>query len=193
MKNVILIVLAIAVTQLLNAQRSSVEWGIKGGINAANFNIEPSFNSDSRIGLHLGGLAHIHVSDHFAVQPELIVSGQGAKYDEDREDKFTYLNLPVLAQLMFGDGFRVQTGPQFGLLLNAESENGDNEADIDDNFNRGDVAWSFGGGWLSRSGIGLDVRYNLGLSNISENDNAEVRNRVWQFGVFYQFRNNLRR
>ena len=34
----------------------------------------------------------------------------------DREDKFTYLNLPVLAQVMFGEGFRVQTGPQFGLL-----------------------------------------------------------------------------
>ena len=193
MKKVILFAFAIAVTQLLNAQRSNVEWGIKGGINAANFSIEPSFNSDSRIGLHLGGLAHIHVSEHFALQPELMVSGQGAKYADDREDKFTYLNVPVLAQVMFGEGFRVQTGPQFGLLLNAEFENGDDEADIDDNFKRGDVAWSFGGGWLSNSGIGIDVRYNLGLSNISKNDNAEVKNRVWQFGLFYQFRNNLRR
>lgn len=189
MKKTILFAVAIVLTHLLNAQRNNVEWGIKGGVNAANFKIDPSFNSNSRIGLHIGGLAHIHVSEHFAVQPELMLSGQGADYGDDREDKFTYLNLPVLAQVMFGEGFRVQTGPQFGLLLNAESENGNEEADIDDNFNRGDFAWSFGGGYLSRSGLGVDVRYNLGISNISENDNADVRNRVWQFGLFYQFRN----
>lgn len=188
MKKTILFALAIALTQLLNAQRNNVEWGIKGGINAANFKIEPSFNSDSRIGLHIGGLAHVHVSEHFAVQPELMVSAQGADYGDDREDKFTYLNLPVLAQVMFGEGFRVQTGPQVGWLLNARSENGNTESDIDDNFNRGDFAWTFGAGYLSRSGLGIDARYNLGISNISEENNVDVKNRVWQFGLFYQFR-----
>jgi len=189
MKKTILFAVAIVLTHLLSAQRNNVEWGIKGGVNAANFKIEPSFNSDSRIGLHLGGLAHIHVSEHFALQPELMISGQGASYGDDREDKFTYLNLPVLAQVMFGEGFRLQTGPQVGWLLNAQSENGNEESDIDDNFNRGDFAWSFGGGYLSKMGLGFDVRYNLGISNISENNNADVKNRVWQFGLFYQFRN----
>lgn len=188
MKKTILFAAAIVLTQLLNAQRNSVEWGIKGGVNAANFKIEPSFNSDSRIGLHLGGLAHIHVSEHFAIQPELMFSGQGADYGNDREDKFNYLNLPVLAQVMFGEGFRVQTGPQAGLLVNAKSENGNAESDIDDNFNRGDFAWTFGGGYLSRSGLGLDVRYNLGISNISKDNDVDIKNRVWQFGLFYQFR-----
>ena len=172
---------------LLHAQRNNVEFGIKGGINAANFKIDPSFNSNSRIGLHLGGLAHIHVTEHFAVQPELMVSGQGANYDGNNEDKFTYLNLPVLAQVMFGDGFRVETGPQVGLLLNAKSENGNAESDIDNNFKKGDFAWAFGGGYLSHSGLGVDIRYNLGISNISK-AMPDVKNRVWQFGVFYQFR-----
>ncbi len=188
MKKLILFVGAIIFSHLLSAQRNNVEWGIKGGVNAANFKIDPSYNSDSRISLHLGGLAHIHVSEHFALQPELMVSGQGADYGDDREDKFTYLNLPILAQVMFGEGFRLQTGPQVGLLLNAKSENGSAESDIGDNFNHGDFAWTFGGGYLSRSGLGVDARYNLGLSNISENNNAEVKNRVWQFGIFYQFR-----
>lgn len=188
MKKTILVALAIALTQLLNAQRNNVEWGIKGGVNAASFKIDPTFNSNSRIGLHLGGLAHIHVSEHFAVQPELMVSGQGADYGKDREDKFTYLNLPVLAQVMFGEGFRIQTGPQFGLLLNARSENGNTESDIDDNFKRGDFTWTFGAGYLTRSGLGIDARYNLGISDISEEKNVDVKNRVWQFGLFYQFR-----
>ena len=47
---------------------------------------------------------------------------------------------------------------------------------------------SFGGGYLVRSGLGVDVRYNLGISNISENNDVDVKNRVWQFGLFYQFR-----
>ena len=188
MKNAILLAITLMLSHMLIAQRNNVEFGIKAGVNSANFNLEPSFNTDSRISFHLGVLSHIHVSEHFAVQPELMISGQGAEYGNDREDKFTYLNLPVLAQVMFGDGFRIQTGPQFGLLLNAKSENGNTEADIDDNFKRGEVSWSFGGGYLFHSGFGVDVRYNLGISNISEDNDDDVKNRVWQFGLFYQFR-----
>src|SRR5205085_2348076 len=188
MKKTILLATAITIMQLLNAQRNNVEWGIKGGINAANFKIEPSYNSDSRIGFHLGGLAHIHIAEHFAIQPELMVSTQGADYGNDRKDKFTYLNLPILAQIMFGEGFRLQTGPQFGVLLNARSTNGNSEADINKNFNKADLAWSFGTGYLFNSGVGIDVRYNLGITDISKNNNLDVKNHVWQFGLFYQFR-----
>jgi hypothetical protein len=88
---------------------------------------------------------------------------------------------------MFGDGFRVQTGPQVGLLLNAKSEHNNAEADIDNNYKKGDFAWTFGAGYLSHSGLGVDVRYNLGISNISKTT-PDVMNRVWQFGLFYQFR-----
>ncbi|HUQ65314.1 MAG TPA: porin family protein [Flavitalea sp.] len=188
MKKTILFATAIALTQLLNAQRNNVELGIKGGINAANFKIEPSYNSDSRIGLYIGALAHIHVAEHFSVQPELMLSTQGAEYGNNRKDKFTYLNLPILAQIMFGDGFRLQTGPQFGVLLKAKSKDGNTETDIDKNFNKADFAWSFGTSYLFSSGLGVDVRYNLGLTDISKNNNIDVKNHVWQFGVFYQVR-----
>lgn len=188
MKKTILLVASVMFMHLLHAQRNNVEFGIKAGINAANFKIDPSFNSNSRVSLHLGGLAHVHVSEHFAVQPELMISGQGANYEGNNEDKFTYLNLPLLAQAMFGDGFRLETGPQLGLLLNAKSKNGNAESDIDNNFRKGDVSWAFGGGYLSHSGLGVDVRYNLGVSNISKLT-PDVKNRVWQFGLFYQFRN----
>lgn len=186
MKKTILLVESLVLMHLLHAQRNNVEFGIKGGINAANFKIDPSFNSNARVSLHLGGLAHVHVCEHFAVQPELMISGQGADYGNN-EDKFTYLNLPLLAQVMFGDGFRIETGPQAGLLLNAKSKDGNAESDIDKNFKKGDLSWTFGGGYLSHSGFGVDVRYNLGITNISK-QTADVRNRVWQFGVFYQFR-----
>ena len=59
MKKTILLVAAVVLMHLLHAQRNNVEFGIKGGINAASFKIDPSFNSDSRIAVHLGALAHI--------------------------------------------------------------------------------------------------------------------------------------
>ena len=188
MKTVVLLSAIFLCGVTLNAQRTNVEWGVKGGVNISHFKLEPDHNTDGRISLHLGVLSHIHITEHFALQPELMLSGQGADYGDDREDKFTYLNIPVLAQIMFGEGFRVQTGPQAGFLMNAKSENNDVEVDIDDNFNRFDAGWVFGGGYLARSGIGVDVRYNLGLSNISEDDDIKVKNRVWQIGIFYQFR-----
>jgi hypothetical protein len=189
MKTLLLLLVLVFSLTVVRAQRGNPEFGIKGGVNVSHFKLEPSYNTDGRISLHLGALAHFHVTHHFALQPELVLSGQGADYGEDREDKFTYLNLPILAQVMFGEGFRLQTGPQAGYLLNAKSENNNVEVDIDDNFNRFEAGWVFGGGYISRSGLGIDVRYNLGLSNISEVDAVKVKNRVWQLGLFYQFRN----
>lgn len=192
MKPIILLFLVIGFTLTGLAQGSNVEFGIKGGVNFARFKLQPSHNTDSRVGFHVGMLTHIHLSDRFALQPELMYSSQGADYDNDRQDKFNYVNIPVLVQLMFGEGFRLQTGPQVGFLASAKFENEDAEADIDDNFKRGDFSWSFGAGYLGRSGIGVDARYNLGISNISKT-NPDVENRVWQVGLFYQFRDRLRR
>ena len=191
MKPIILLFLSIGSTLTVLAQGNNVEFGIKGGVNFARFKLQPSHNTDSRVGFHVGMLTHIHLSDRFALQPELMYSSQGADYDNDRQDKFNYVNIPVLVQFMFGEGFRLQTGPQVGFLASAKFENEDAEADIDDNFKRGDFSWSFGAGYLGRSGIGVDARYNLGISNISKT-NPDVENRVWQVGLFYQFRDRLR-
>jgi hypothetical protein len=109
-------------------------------------------------------------------------SGQGATYSGD-EIKLSYINVPVIGQYMFGEGFRIQTGPQFGFLVGAKS--GDN--DVKDNFNGFDLSWSFGAGYITPSGFGVDARYNLGLTDISES-NTNVKNSVWQLGLFYQFR-----
>jgi hypothetical protein len=133
-------------------------------------------------------LAHIHLSRSFAIQPEVVFSAQGAEYGNTKL-KANYVNIPVLAQYMFGNGFRLQTGPQLGILAGSEVKNGSTETDLDDVFKTTDFSWSFGTSYLTKSGLGLDARYNLGLSNINKNDNgAEIKNRVWQLGLFYQFR-----
>ncbi|MBO9684525.1 MAG: PorT family protein [Flavisolibacter sp.] len=160
--------------------------GIKGGANFSALSANGS-SSDQRTGFNAGLLAHFHVSPHFAVQPEVMYSSQGAEYTDVAKTKLNYINVPVLGQYMFGNGLRLQTGPQVGILTSAESKNGNTETEVKSSFKKTDVSWSFGTSYLTRSNIGIDARYNLGLTDISKN-NSDLKNRVWQVGLFYQFR-----
>ncbi len=169
---------------IVTAQQT--HFGIKAGVNLASVAIDNGDDYNSKVGLHIGGLAHIHISQHFALQPELIYSMQGGK-DDDTKLKLNYINIPLLAQYMTLDGFRLQTGPQIGFLTSAKSETGDVEINVKDDLSSVDFSWTFGAGYLFPSGFGIDARYNHGISNISDNEVFEARNRVFQFGVFYQF------
>jgi hypothetical protein len=185
MKRIILLAVVAVAVQAVYAQK--VQFGVKAGVNLANFNNDASPNSDSKAGLNIGALAHIHLSQQWAVQPEAVFSMQGAEYVNNKV-KINYVNIPVLAQYMFANGFRLQTGPQLGILTSSKSKAGDLEVDSDDYYTNTDFGWSFGAGYLTKSGLGVDARYNLGISDITRNEVNDLKNRVWQFGVFYQFK-----
>jgi hypothetical protein len=178
----------IATGLVLTSFSQNTHFGVKAGLNSSSIKISDGEDYDSKLGFHIGGLAHIHISKHFAVQPELMFSTQGGQDDgDDFKLKLNYINLPVLAQYMFDGGFRLQTGPQIGFLTGAETKEGDVEIDVDDQIQSIDFSWVFGGSYLFPNGFGVDARYNLGISNISDISGFEAKNRVFQFGVFYQF------
>lgn len=182
-----IIFLAVMALLINGAFAQHVEYGIKGGVNFSNINDDAADNNaDGKTGFHLGGLAHIHVTRAFAIQPEIVYSTQGAEYDNAKL-KMNYINVPVLAQYMFGNGFRLQTGPQLGILTTSEWENGNAETDVD-NLSNADFSWSFGAGYIGRKGLGIDARYNLGLTDVSKSNTTDLQNRVWQLGLFYQFK-----
>lgn len=166
-------------------------WGIKGGINIANIDIQHGADPDYKAGVHIGGLAHIHLSRQFALQPELMYSNQGAERtvgNTEYKTKLHYVNVPVLLQFMTGSGFRLQTGPQVGVLVSAKSKVNDTETDADDNYKTPDFSWSFGASYVTMKGFGVDARYNHGISNINDVPGNKFKNRVFQLGLFYQFR-----
>ena len=169
-----------------NAQ-THPHFGLKAGVNIADLKIDEGTDLDPKASLYVGGLAHFHVSRHFAIQPELMFSGQGAKQG-DTKLNLGYINLPVLAQYMTGTGFRLQTGPQVGALISAKSKTGGNSVDIKDELNKIDFSWAFGASYVTNSGLGIDARYNLGLSNVNEDSSPKYHNRVFAVGLFYQFR-----
>jgi hypothetical protein len=98
-----------------------------------------------------------------------------------------YINVPVLVQYMFGNGFRVEAGPQVGFLMNAKAKEGGTSTDIKSDMKSAVFSIPVGVGYLTSSGLGFDARYDFGISNINKNDAAKVHSNVFEFGIFYQF------
>ena len=190
MKKVVLVMSVMISGMLATAQH--VEFGLKGGLNISSLQVK---NSDykGKAGVHGGLLAHIHLNKTWALQPEVVYSQEGAKYNGlgniEHKVNVDYINVPVLLQYMTKSGFRLQTGPQIGFMVNAKDEikNGAT-VDVQDNLKSANFSWSFGAGYLSSVGVGVDARFNAGLGNISDiNNGSKIHNNVFQLGIFYQF------
>jgi len=187
MKFLIGLVTAIMMTGFASAQHGNspaghVNIGIKGGANLYNVHNDNNTKYDPRIGYHFGILGHIHFNQRFAFQPEIVYSAQGAKYtNENGGTKYNldYINVPVLFQYMFNNGFRLQAGPQVGFLIRATNKN---------DLKPIDFGASIGASYIfPPTGFGIDARYNHGFSNINENSAVNSTNRGFQFGMFYIF------
>ena len=168
----------------LSAQHMNI--GVKGGLNS--YTVENYYTDfDSKIGFNLGLMGHFHLDDRLGLQPEIVLSMQGAK-SGNTELMLDYINVPILFQYMFDNGFRLQAGPQIGFLLNAELDNNGTSLDIKNDIKPIDLSLSMGVSYVNpATGFGIDARYNLGLSDITENSNAKSTNRGIQVGVFYLF------
>jgi hypothetical protein len=186
MKKIFLMAVGVAASAMVFGQ--SVKLGIKAGANFATFHASDDATDYNGItSFNAGGLAHIHVTSNFAVQPELYYSRQGAEYGAVKAN-LGYLNLPVLLQYMVGNGFRLQTGPQVGFLLSAKYKTGEIENDMKDYYKSAEFGWAFGASYqFPGTGVGIDARYNLGISDANDEANKHIKNRVASVGLFYQF------
>lgn len=169
MKKIILSAIAVMAFALGNAQET--RFGIKGGLNISNVVGGDVDNTKSLVGFHVGGLAEIHVVEKFFIQPELLFSAQGTKFDgplgADGDIKLNYLNIPVLAKYyIVDDKFSVEAGPQLGVLLSAKAEG----EDIKDFTRSVDFGFNIGAGYNFTDNLSVGLRYTIGLSPLSDED-----------------------
>ncbi len=179
----------ILMSSTISGQHSNI--GIKGGLNFYNVNTDNVSNNDVKVGFHLGLLSHFHLSQTWAVQPELVFSTQGTKYTTGGSNaklNLGYINIPVIFQYMFDNGFRLQAGPQLGFLVSAKSKVNNTDLDVKNNMEVIEFGLSVGIGYVNPgTGYGIDFRYNHGLSNINKNSNPSSTNSGLQLGLFYLF------
>lgn len=180
--------MAFMATITLQAQHMNI--GIKGGLNLYSV-VNENSDGEPITGYHIGLIGHFHLNDDFALQPELVFSTQGAEVINNgvkSQLNLDYINVPILLQYMFDNGFRFYVGPQLGFLVNAKSFANNTETDRMDDFNSVEVGAGLGLSYINpNSNFGIDARYNLGLTNINVNDSEESYNRGLQVGLFYLF------
>jgi hypothetical protein len=169
MKKVLLSALAVFAFTFANAQEDSkgsssdIKFGVKAGFSSTNFTGDAT--TDARGGFYIGGLADIAISEKFHFQPELMYSTEGA--DEFGVD---YLRIPLMAKYYVIEGLSLQAGPQIAFKIGAENDF------VDEAVKSIDFGVGFGAGYELSNGLMFDVRYNLGLSNISEIEGADLGN-----------------
>ena len=194
MKKISLFLCTLCLSVVLFAQNAAI--GLKGGLNISNLSNSSGYEMGSKVGFNGGLLAHIHLNPSLALQPEVVYSSQGAKYttSDGLEHKLSldYVNIPLQLQYMFDNGFRLQTGPQVGFLAQVKDKVGDTETGFftSQDFKTIDFSWSAGLGYLSYSGLGVDGRYNFGISNINNVGSNVLHNNVFQLGLFYMLNSN---
>jgi hypothetical protein len=194
MKKLLFILLIICSGFVTSAQ---VQFGIKAGLNLSNlttsgltFASGASFSS--RADLNGGVMVSLPLFSNFYLQPELNYSGQGQNFSNPMAKgtiNYNYLNLPVLLKYQHTSGIFAETGPQIGFLLSAKAKV-EGYPTIDENEIQSiDFSWAFGLGYKLHSiPIGIDLRYNLGLTTVYKNSpEGTAKNSVFQFDLFYLF------
>lgn len=202
-KTLLIIALTLGTIVSTQAQEDGIRFGAKAGLNLASISGDGTDDLSTRTALHAGALVEIPISDKFAFQPELLFSAQGAKFDfsdqgftDESTFRLSYLNVPLMGKFYVAEGFSIQAGPQIGFLLSAkdvgeDSFNGEYEDDIKDIFKGIDFGVNFGLGYQLDMGLFFDGRYNLGLTDVTDEreggDDGSNQNAVFQISVGYKF------
>jgi hypothetical protein len=184
-----LIVIVFLFTGVL-AYGQKVQFGVKAGANVSNF-MGGDFEAVEKkalVGFHGGFFVNFSFAG-FGIQPEILISTQGAKIDSvsgSYDWKITYINVPVIAQYRFPGGFFVEAGPQVGFKIS------DNiEKQTIENFAKDlDLSAAAGLGFKGKNGFGLGARYTVGLSKVGDfepsmnNVDPDFKNGVIQASIY---------
>ncbi len=166
MKKILMIAALMVATLTANAQSGPFIKPMAGGTVATitgdvnELKLKVGFVGGVELGWQFG--------DHFALTGGALYTMQGARVSDDRTKyniNIDYLNVPVMAAFYPVKGFGIKAGAQFGFLLNAHQ--GDDK--IKDLCNKHDFSIPVGLSYEFDE-CALDLRYNIGLSNIFNSD-----------------------
>ncbi|MES2574809.1 MAG: porin family protein [Bacteroidota bacterium] len=152
-------------------------WGVRAGVN---FSTLSSSDADPQIGAYAGLYKQFGIVPKILfIQPEVQYSKQGFDTDAKNYD-LHYIQVPIVAKLYFLKIISVETGPQFGFLVN------DNIDDLDGfEVNTFDPAWNFGLNFNLPLGLSIGARYIASFNDLV--DNSGSKNQVIQVGAGLKF------
>ena len=206
MKKTLAIVVMVFLVAGGNVYGQSFQWGIKGGGNLSTFtgSSNNTYSSWSTLaGWNAGIFTNFMLGNHFAIAPELLYYTAGAKvntttsqngvnFSANSNLRLAYLGVPVMAKYRTTGGFYIETGPE--INFNVSNSQWQNQS-VKNITNSAEFAWGLGAGYQSPIGLGIGLRYNLGLTRVDNVNNADwndvsLRNSGFMLDLFWAFFNN---
>ena len=194
------VVIMLAVVTAVSAQ---VSLGIKGGVNMSNLVYDDEVDDKNpKIGFNIGLAADIDFAPNVGLQTGLFFSTKGFKYESgslEYTENLNYLQLPVhLAyKVDVTPGTRVvlHAGPYAAYGVGGSRDRDGNLVDISVDNIFGDGTYQYkpfdaglGLGVGAEFGAFLvDLGWDMGLVNISNRDNGNVKNQNAYLSVGYKF------
>ncbi|WP_308756584.1 porin family protein [uncultured Bacteroides sp.] len=185
-------------TFTVNAQ-TTTSFGVKLSGNLTNVKVSDLQNGSNSFkpGVSVGGFAKIEFGEHFALQPELLLSYMDTKTDTtDGKIRFKYasVEIPVYAmeQLNWGKGkVFIGVGPNVGYGFSADTKT-EGLPDWDTNANKLELShWYMGGGAMVgyefRMGLSISAGYKLTYDLSSKNKASGTDTQTISLGVGYRF------
>lgn len=200
MKKILILFLFVTCFQTIAAQK--VTYGVKGGANFASYivNYKSPIDYKYKLGFQIGGFAKIKLVERLYLQPELLYSFQGTKYDIDlislnlpqtipgsdplfEDDLENYsvnestMLLPVMLRYYFTNVFSVEIGPQLDYLFYVHQDHFDYSVDrISGSEKKGgtseiNLGANLGLGYNFNENFAVGVRYHYGFNQLNNNIN----------------------
>lgn len=197
MKKVILAITAIMIFAVsANAQMRTPaseqvsSFGVRGGVNFFNWGGDDGTDNDytNRAGFHAGLYGNMFVTDRFSIEPGAYYSVKGTAADNIVESRsvLTYVDVPILLRFYASDGLNIFAGPQGSILLDSKLEGdafGQTFTFDTDDINKLDAGLVFGLGYNLPMGLNLQGSYDLGLTPVFKDSDANVYNRGFKISL----------
>ncbi|WP_210461929.1 MULTISPECIES: porin family protein [Rufibacter] len=194
MKKFVFLFVAVVASYAAQAQAT---FGIKGGLNYSNLSgdLQNEERFNNKIGFNAGVYFNAPVvGDFFSIQPEVLYSNKGYKYDDKVETNllgteyryegtanFNYIDVPVLARVK-ASSFFFEAGPQVSYLVSVndktkEYRNGELvDRNVSEKSKSGysdfEVGYAAGLGFAAGNGISLGLRYNGAFTELTDDSPA---------------------
>jgi hypothetical protein len=190
MKKSLVLTFALITVFVMGSYAQGFHIGVKGGANIVKLDGQ-SFDQEFKFGYVLGGFAEINFTKKWGIQPEVLFSQTNYRTADnastvipdsynDVKGSLNYLSIPILLSYRPVKLISLQAGPQFGILLNNNSNLVKSGKDA---FKSGDFS-ILGGVQLNLGGFKAGARYFIGLNNINDIDsNDKWKNQGFQIYI----------
>lgn len=198
MKKIILLGALLVAAGTTFAQLPSFTLGIKGALNVAKLQSDLADESN-RTGYSVGLFSRFGAAGIY-LQPELYLTSRGGKFNsvqsggttinQKDEVNFKTIDVPVLLGTKIGVplvNVRFMAGPVFSFIIDKEKPVSAAYNNISNfsNYKDSAIGLQFGTG-VDLSKLTLDVRYERGLTNVSESEQYDQKSNLWHISLGFK-------